>query len=202
MNRRIRQEIAQEAARIMVNGGLENYLQAKKKAADQLGVTDNRMLPSNSEIESALIEYQTLFKDTQVNQSLKKMRMTAIKAMQFFEQYRPRLTGSVLTGTANEHSEIILHLFHDTPEMVGLFLEKENIPSEICERRLQFKKGVPVYFTAFKFIAGDFEIVAIVLPDQYSKNPPFDPVTGKPMKRGRIEVIRKLMDDSKLPSLR
>ena len=47
---RLRKEIAQEAAKLVAVDGLEDYLQAKKKAADQLGIYDKRVYPSNSEI--------------------------------------------------------------------------------------------------------------------------------------------------------
>ena len=59
INKRLRQEIAQEAAKIIAHSGHEDYLMAKRKAANQLGVHDNHILPSNTEIEMALMEYQS-----------------------------------------------------------------------------------------------------------------------------------------------
>ena len=53
----LRQRIAQEAARWLVASGGRNFLQAKRKAAEQLGVSDARHLPSNLEVEDALAAY-------------------------------------------------------------------------------------------------------------------------------------------------
>ena len=84
--------------------------------------------------------------------------------MQLLEQYDPCLVGPVLSGTANQYSEILLHIFCDTPELIGLFLENEGIPVMLCERRIQISKNNPDYFPAFRFLAGEIDIVAIVLP--------------------------------------
>ena len=50
----LRRALAQEAARIMAEHGIEDFLQAKRKAADRLGVNDVAVLPKNVEIEAAL----------------------------------------------------------------------------------------------------------------------------------------------------
>lgn len=191
---RIRKEIAQEAAKLVAVSGLEDYLQAKKKAASQLGVNDKRMLPSNSEIETALIEYQSLFQSDEQKTHLKKMRQIAVKAMALLKDYEPRLVGSVLSGTANQHSELTLHLFSDTSELIALFLEQEGIPVTICERRLKIEKQKTDYFTAFKFIADDIDIVLVILPLAYIKISPVDPITGNTMQRARLNKVKKLID--------
>ena len=193
-NSRLRKEIAYEAAKLVAVDGLQDYLQAKKKAASKLGINDNRILPSNSEIEMALIEYQSLFQKQQQSDDLKKLRTIALKVMQLLEQYNACLVGPVLTGTANQYTEISLHLFCDTPELIGLFLENEGIPVTLCERRIQLSKNNPDYFPAFKFLAGDINIVAIVLPLLSRKTSPFDPVSGKPMKRGSIKDVANLIN--------
>ncbi len=193
MKNRIRQEIAQEAARIIASSGMDDYLYAKKKAASNMGISDKNSLPSNIEIEAALVEYQTLF-DHDQQDVLTSMRETALKAMEFFMDFDPLLSGSVAAGTANEHSEIILHLFDDTSESVGHYLQEKKIPAEICERRLQFRKNNPLYFTTYKFLAGNFEIVAIVLPHINRKQTPLDPVNGKPMQRLKLHQLRNLLN--------
>lgn len=194
MNKRLRLEIAHEAAKIIIQSGSEDYLFAKTKAAKQFGISDNKLMPSNIEIESALIEYQSLFRaDAQAN-SLYKMRQTAIKAMEFFKDYSPLLAGPVLSGPADQHSEIILHLFEDAPELIGLLLEQNQIPNRICERRLQFKKNIPEYFTAYSFLAGEIDIVAIVFPASFNKHSPLDPIDGKPMRRATYKQLIKLID--------
>ena len=51
----LRRALAQEAARIMAEHGIGDFLQAKRKAADRLGVNDVAVLPKNVEIEAALL---------------------------------------------------------------------------------------------------------------------------------------------------
>ena len=53
----LRRALAQEAARIMAEHGIRDFLVAKRKAAERFGVTDGgAVLPKNSEIEEALAE--------------------------------------------------------------------------------------------------------------------------------------------------
>ena len=49
----LRLQIAQEAARIIAEQGIEDYLQAKRKAAERFGACDKAVLPKNAEIEAA-----------------------------------------------------------------------------------------------------------------------------------------------------
>ncbi len=192
---RIRKNIAHEAAKLVALEGLEDFLQAKKKAAQQLNIHNKRLLPSNSEIEIALIEYQSLFHNDKQHQTICEFRKVAYKIMLLLEEFHPRLVGSVLAGTANENSEIIIHVFSETPEFISLFLENNGIPVTICERRLKVEKKSHTYFTAFKFIAGNINIVLIILPLVFLKNAPFDPITQRPMKRAHLRDVKKLVDD-------
>ena len=57
----VRRALAQEAARIMAEHGVDDYGFAKRKAAERLGVGEHAVLPKNSEVEAALVEYQRLF---------------------------------------------------------------------------------------------------------------------------------------------
>src|SRR3546814_4768410 len=56
-----RHRLAHEAARLMAEGGIRDYHQAKLKAATRLGIHDDASLPRNREIEDALRESQRLF---------------------------------------------------------------------------------------------------------------------------------------------
>ena len=47
----LREQLAQEAARLIVDHGMHDYGQAKRKAAQRFGVRESSALPSNSEIE-------------------------------------------------------------------------------------------------------------------------------------------------------
>ena len=123
----MRQRLAQKSAQILLDSGTRDFQAAKQKAAQQLGATDTKSLPSNSEIESALSEYQRLFHTETQPEHLEKLRKIAIEAMQYLEPFYPRLVGSVLSGTAGAHSVIRLHIFSDTVESVGFYFQDNKI---------------------------------------------------------------------------
>src|ERR1700678_3358659 len=96
----LRRALAQEAARLMVEHGIEDFLQAKRKAADRLGVNDVSVLPKNIEIEAALRAHQRLFGRESHDHSLREQRRIALKTVRVLAEFNPRLVGSVLNGTA------------------------------------------------------------------------------------------------------
>src|SRR6202162_3389223 len=96
-NGNLRRALAQEAARIMAQHGIHDFLTAKRKAAERLGVADTAALPRNTEIEDALAEYQRLFDANGHEQTLQQQRRAALQAMHGLSQFEPRLGGPGLT---------------------------------------------------------------------------------------------------------
>ena len=144
----MRGHLAYLAARLMAEDGIQDFGAAKRKAARQAGVSDNRELPDNQEIEAALKTYQSLYQAQEQPAILRDLREIAIQIMLRFAAFNPYLVGSVLTGTAGEHSDINLHLFADSAKEFELFLLNERYPFELDTRN--FKLGdrptpVPVY---------------------------------------------------------
>ena len=60
-NDNLRRAVAQEAARVMAEHGIQDFRAAKRKAAERFGVTEEGALPSNAEVEESLVAYQRLF---------------------------------------------------------------------------------------------------------------------------------------------
>jgi hypothetical protein len=189
----LRRTLAQEAARIMTEQGIDDFLLAKRKAADRLGVGDASVLPKNTEIEAALAEYHRLFGANDHPSELAKLRRVALQAMQLLKDFEPRLVGPVLTGTASEHSEINLHLFADQPESVAMRLMEQGIPHQVAERRLRYEPTRVIAYPAFKFVAGKQPIDAVVFPIDGIRQSPASPVDGKPMRRGAREDVENLL---------
>jgi hypothetical protein len=192
----LRRALAQEAARLMAEQAIDDFLVAKRKAAERLGATDISVLPRNTEIEAALAEHHRLFKVDLHASALTRLRSTALRAMQLFDGFQPRLVGSVLSGTASAHSEISLHLFADTPESVSLRLFDRNIPHHAAERRLRYEPGRIVSYPAFRFVAGDQAVEAVVFPVDGIRQSPSSPVDGKPMRRADADELRDLLGGS------
>ena len=190
----MRERIAQEAARIMAQEGLRDFALAKRKAALHLGAVDTRHMPSNVEIEQALMEYQRLFHADEQRAALRKRLEVAVRAMELFAAFQPRLVGEVLSGTANRYSDVSLHLFSDPAEALALFLMERHIPYEQVEKRLRVGRDQWQNFSAYRFVADDIGVELIVFPLDGMRQAPLSPVNGKPMRRASLEAVRRLLD--------
>lgn len=197
----MRIRIAQEAARLMAEQGIEDFYTAKRKAAEQLGAPDTRNMPANQEVEDALASYQRLFQGEAQASHIRDLRVAALQAMRFLRPFSPRLAGSVLSGTASRYANINLHLFADTVEEVGLFLMEAGIPYQTAQKRMRVNRDswreLPVYY----LLADERSIELIVFPPQGLREAPRSPVDGKPMQRADIDQLESLLDSSEWNSV-
>ncbi|MGB5103596.1 MAG: hypothetical protein WBO04_09800 [Steroidobacteraceae bacterium] len=189
----MRHAVAEEAARIMREQGVDDFLLAKRKAADRLGVTDASILPRNTEIEAARAAHQRLFAADRHEADLASLRRSALEAMRLMADFQPRLVGPVLAGTASAHSEINLHLFSESPEAVSLRLEERGVPHEVLERRLRYERDRVVSYPALRFVAGKQTVDAVVFPLDGIRQSPASPVDGKPMRRAGFAEVEALL---------
>lgn len=189
----MRVRIAQEAARLMSEEGVQDFYAAKRKAAQHLGAPDTRNMPRNQEVEVALQEYQRLFLGEQQTDHLRVLREAAVQAMRFLTDFNPRLVGSVLSGTAGRHADINLHLFADTPEQVSLYLMDNSIPFESSMKRLRVGRESWEEYPAYQFMAGEIAVELVVFATERWREAPRSPVDGKPMQRARIEEVELLI---------
>jgi hypothetical protein len=189
----LRQAVAEEAARVMREQGVDDFLLAKRKAAERLGVTDASILPRNTEIEAALVAHQRLFAADRHEADLVAVRRSALEAMRLMADFQPRLVGPVLTGTASAHSDINLHLFTESPEAVSIRLEERGVPHEVLERRLRYERDRVVTYPALRFVAGRQTVDAVVFPLDGIRQAPSSPVDGKPMRRASAAEVEALL---------
>jgi hypothetical protein len=196
-----KRKIALLAARLMLEHGIKDFLTAKRKAASQLGVDPRVDMPKNSEIEQAMKEHQRLFREHSQQQHLDELRQSARQALQFFERFKPRVTGPVLSGTADAHSEVNLHLFADNVEDVMHFLHERKIPFENKQRRYRFANGNETYLPVLKFLAGETAIDVTVFPSGQHEAP-LSPVDGRAMQRASLaQLDEKIQAEEKIESL-
>ena len=189
-----RQRIAAEAARLISELGLRDYHQAKLRAAQRLGIQDERHLPRNTEIEAALREYQRLFGGEERLHYLQTLRRCAVEALRFFQRFEPRLVGAVLDGTADQHSAVCLHLFSDDPDALPLFLHEQGIPFEQIERQLRWGHDEAQRFDAYRFSADDVPVDLTLLPLDALRQAPLDRIDGKPMRRANLATAQQLLE--------
>lgn len=134
----VRAQIAQEAARLMVEEEVKQYFTAKRMAAKRLlGRVEGRRtryrpadLPSNGEIHEAILQLSQLAEGKSRTKRLFAMRIVALETMRALEDFHPRLIGSVSTGHIRRGSDIDLHVFAESEEPLALHLKKLGWPAE------------------------------------------------------------------------
>jgi hypothetical protein len=189
-----RARIAQEAARLMIDGGLNDFGAAKRKAAERLGLGDQRqLLPNNREVEEARVEYQRLFRAAVQPERLRQLRQSAVHTMKFLHRFAPRLVGPVLSGTADVNSAVNLHLFAATPEEVDLFLLEQLVPFERDERRLRLDAEHYETYPMVRLLAGEVRVELTVFPTDGQRQAPLSPVDGRPMRRAGLAEVEALL---------
>jgi Rad3-related DNA helicase len=193
-NGNLRHRIALEAARIIADLGHHDFRRARQKAAERLGCRDRRQLPTNAEIERALQEYQRLFRGESQHAELQRLRQIAIDAMSTLEEFRPRLVGPVLSGSADKNSTIALHLFSDTPEQIAITLMEKKIPWQDGIKKVHYPRGVAKEQPLFRFHAGETEIELIWFAPEEIRHSPLSPVNDRPEKRASLEKVRDLLE--------
>lgn len=116
----------------------KEYKQAKKKAAETLGV---RVLPSNLEVAKDLDKIADETEGPSRQERLLQMRREALQIMDALKGFSPRLVGSVWRGTAHRNSDIDIDAFSSLPETVLAKLKEKNFNVERTERQSVTKGG-------------------------------------------------------------
>lgn len=129
-----RAQIADLAARLIAEHGLRDYALAKRKAARQLGLPEGHGLPSNEEVDAALLERQSLFEPEEQAANLERLRLQALEVMRVFERFQPVLTGGLANGVASEHSLIELEIDLAASKDFEQFLVNRNIEFKVQDR--------------------------------------------------------------------
>jgi hypothetical protein len=191
----LRARVAEEAARIMREQGIRDFLLAKRKAASRLGVVDRNALPGNQEISEALAAQQRLFGGAEHHDNLRALRTVALRAMDLLQPFHPRLVGSVLSGTATPHTDVSLHVFAPTPEEIAFRLMERGIRYRTGDRRVRLANGDHATFPTYQFDAPEVPVEATVFPEHALREAPLCPIHGGPMHRARREEVAALLDD-------
>lgn len=188
----MRELIAQSAARLIAEDGIQDYAIAKRKAARQMGAPDTHSLPSNNEVQAALKAYQALYQKDEQALRLERLRRDALDTMHLLERFNPYLTGSVLSGTATRYSGIDLQLYTDSVKELELFLLNRNIPYETSTRRFR-RNDELIQVPCFILHGTDTDIRVAVFSSDDVRKVVKDPADGKHLERARIEQVKDLL---------
>lgn len=187
-----RHRLAHEAARLMAEGGIRDFHQAKLKAAERLGIFDDASLPRNREIEDALREYQRLFQP-EIGDAVRVRREAAVRALEFFAEFEPRLVGPVLDGSADSHTPVALHLHSDDRDAVPRFLDQHGIPGDPRTRRIRLDRersdDAPVWMFSAEGLTFDLTVLSL----DVLRQAPLVSVEEKPLRRASLAQLRALM---------
>lgn len=189
----LRERLAQESARLMIEHGIVDYGLAKRKAADNLSVTGLGGLPSNSQIEACLAERQRIFEPDGHADRLWRLRDLALSLMEQMAGFEPRLTGPVLSGTATNNSRIELHVFAGEPEAVGATLERFGHRWSPCALRFRFGGGRQIQVPGYRFQVDGARVLLSVFSENGIREAPLSSIDRRPMARASRRELEELL---------
>jgi hypothetical protein len=116
------------------------------------------------------------------------MRLSALRLLDLLADYSPRLAGSVLDGTAGEHSRIDILLFADSAKEVEIFLLNHGIEFEHGEPRHERAEAVLV-------LATDTAEANLTIFPPKMERVAMKQRDGRPRERIRADALRALIGD-------
>ena len=149
--KKIRLTVANKAAELIAEEGITDYHFAKTKAAKCLGFSAKEKLPSNNEIDEALIAYKNIYyrADFAILQELKEM---TLKYMKLFKEFNPHAPSQILEGYISKYPTIEINLYHDDIKAVEYILLNNQIHFETTDISLYGKgskkkahRNLPIY---------------------------------------------------------
>lgn len=194
-SREMRSRIAHLAARLMAVDGIDDYALAKRKAARQAGAPETRNLPTNDEVEQALVSYQQLYQADEQKARLAHLRRSALSMMVLLDRFNPHLTGSVLSGTAGKYADVDLQLFADSVKDVEMFLIDRKVEYRSGERRV-FVGNQPTLVPHFSVNTEDADFEVSVFATRDLRMQLRASAEGRAFDRAGIEALQVLLAQS------
>ncbi len=193
-----RAEIANHAARLLVDGGVVQFDSARRKAARELGAEQSRDLPDNLELHHAVIDYLRLFHGERHAARIARLRSAACKALRLLASFQAVLVGPVLYGTACEFTPISLHLRCDEFEAVTRFLLERRMSYELADGQMRIA-GMSGPQRVAQIVLGlyDEAFELTVLPAHHSRQP-LSAIDGRPMQRADLAALEALLDSGEV----
>jgi hypothetical protein len=196
MSSRDRREITEEAARIVCVELITDYRQAKRKAAQRLGLPPQAPLPDNAAVHAAVIEYQQLFGGDDYHRQLRRLRETALAAMSLFAGHHPQLAGAAVSGAVTEAHRVQLHVFCDSAEAIDIELLNCGIPFETGERSYRYPDGRDIATPLLRLELDGCGVDVAVFPEDGRRRVPINPLDGRAFRRLDRAALERLLAES------
>ena len=104
--------VANLAAQMIMEEGIKDYLFAKKKAAKSLGFNENTSLPTNSQIDKAIDDFNKIFNSNIDIEFLQQLKTQALEVMHIFKNFKPHLMNQLSQGIIPKLS--LIHISEPT----------------------------------------------------------------------------------------
>ena len=188
----IRMLLIREAARLMVEENVSQYLDAKKLAAKRLFNKPLKNLPSNKEVADAVYAMNHLLDSESLDAQLFEMRQVAVNVMQALQDFSPRLIGSVSTGRIRESSDIDIHVFVDHIEYLLIFLDHLVWHYERTMVTIQQHGKLNDYHHVHLWM--DYDIELSVYPTLGIRKSTRSSIDGKPIQRLSLSRVKAFIE--------
>ena len=126
------QEVAQTAARLIVEDGLD-YASARRKAMQEHGANGRRLrdAPCNEAIEDEVRTHIAIFCAETQPAELQALRGVALRWMLRLAEFRPHVGGAVWRGTATRQSVVRIDLYVDDVKAPEIALLNKGVDYEL-----------------------------------------------------------------------
>ncbi|MCW5821412.1 MAG: hypothetical protein KIT34_01335 [Cyanobacteria bacterium TGS_CYA1] len=190
MKKLSRVQVAQEAAKFMLDGAENEYLHAKERATIKLGISGHNHFPSNKTVKGMIsLLAKVELGEGEIKKRVRRMREIALEIMLIIEDNDPFLIGSTLSGKIRATSDIDLHAYADDPMEIQEKLELCGF-TDIELEEIENLKG---YFMHLKWEEEGFPVEITVYPWKNRDVQPISSVTGKLMKRADVNALKKIL---------
>jgi len=140
-SKKIKLSVANLAAQLIMEDGIKDYLYAKKKAAKSLGINENANLPTNSQIDKAIDEFNKIFNPNIDIEFLQQFKTQALELMSIFKNFKPHLMDQLSQGIIPKFPEIKINLFADNLKDVEYVLLNSDLSYDFKEVKMNAKGG-------------------------------------------------------------
>jgi len=140
-SKKIKLSVANLAAQLIMEEGIKDYLYAKKKAAKSLGINENANLPTNSQIDKAIDEFNKIFNPNIDIEFLQQFKTQALELMSIFKNFKPHLMDQLSQGIIPKFPEIKINLFADNLKDVEYVLLNSDLSYDFKEVKMNAKGG-------------------------------------------------------------
>ena len=142
-SKKIKESVANLAAQLIMEEGIKDYLFAKKKAAKSLGHNENASLPTNSQIDKAIDDFNKIFNPNIDIEFLQQFKTQALEVMNIFKNFKPHLMNQLSQGIIPKFPEIKINLFADNLKDVEYVLLNSKLSYDFKELKMNTKEGKP-----------------------------------------------------------